>query len=102
MTPKNKSAGKYKGFPDNWILFETTCLAAQTKKRTAAPASNAKVAHSSTAPNAKIAKIKEAHKAPTSTDCKNSGARLCGCSRSMESAVSISVYDEIFNLPILS
>src|ERR1035438_227323 len=61
MSPRKSSAGKYRGFVDKFTWRETSCFPAQIRNRTAAPASKAKMDHSSTAPKANTANIKRTH-----------------------------------------
>src|ERR1700689_3449232 len=98
MSPKKRSAGRNRGFFDSFTCRETICFPAQTRNKTAAPASKTKVDHVSTAPNAKTAKIKRAHRPRTSTHCRAPASQPLRGSRSIESFVSTNAYDDIFNI----
>src|SRR5580658_3565178 len=96
MSPKKNKAGGYKGFLDNSTCLETNCFRTQTRNRTAAPASKAKVDHSSTAPKANTAKIKRPPRPRTSPQRRIRGSRPRWRPKSIESVVSTTAYDDIF------
>src|ERR1700730_17047649 len=98
MSPKKRNVGRYRGFFDSSIFLETSFSPAQTRNSSAAPASKAKVDHSSTAPKANTAKIKRAQKPRTRIFCRISGTRLGRSTRSIESVVSTMAYEDILNL----
>src|SRR2546425_1029056 len=62
MSTKKRNAGGDRGVFDSTTFRETNCFPAQIRNRAAAPASKAKVDHSSTAPNANTPKINRAHR----------------------------------------
>src|SRR6266851_5481562 len=101
MSPKNRNAGRYRGFFDSSIFLETSFSPAQTRNSSAAPASKAKVDHSSTAPKANTAKIKRAQKPRTRTLSRIPDSRPPWCSTSIDSVVSTLAYEDILNLPFL-
>src|SRR5580700_7534665 len=97
MRPKNRNAGKYRGFFDSSTCPEKICAPAQTRNRTAAPDSKAKVDQSSTAPNAKTANIKRPQRPRASTHRRIRGLAARRGSKSVASVVSTNAYDDIFN-----
>src|ERR1039457_2590944 len=102
MSPQKKTVGRYRGFLDSLNCLETSCFPVQTRNRTAAPSSKAKVDHSLTAPNADTAKIKRTHRPTTSTHCRMPGSRSHRRSTSIESVISATADDVNLTLPIHS
>src|SRR6266446_3455376 len=97
MSTRNRNAGGYRGFFDSPTFRETNCCPTQIRNRVAAPASKAKVDHSSTAPNANTPKIKRAHRPKMRPRSRILGALSRPEFKTVRSYESTKMLDDIFN-----